>query len=176
MFTSLVERMETLQADVVGSVRTGIDYRDIHLRTHELIADVLIDVDLAAGDPQELVVEGVTSAFMPHGIGHLLGVQVHDVGGFMENESGTTIDPPDGHPFLRLTRVLEKDMVLTIEPGLYIIDMLLDKLRGSSVEERVNWATVDALRPYGGVRIEDNVRVLDDGCENLTRDAFAELA
>jgi Xaa-Pro dipeptidase len=101
---------------------------------------------------------------------------VHDVGGFMEDEGGTTVDPPDGHPFLRLTRFLEKDMVITIEPGLYIIDMLLDKLRGSAAEERVNWANVDALRPYGGVRIEDDVRVLDDGCENLTRDAFAELA
>ncbi len=176
LFTSLLERMEALQADVVGFVRTGVDYKDVQLRTHKLIADVLIDVELATGDPEGLVSDGVTSAFMPHGIGHLLGVQVHDVGGFMEDEGGATIEPPEGHPFLRLTRVLEKDMVLTIEPGLYIIDMLLDKLRGSAAESKVNWANVDALRPYGGVRIEDNVRVLDDGCENLTRDAFAELA
>ena len=176
LFTSLVERMEALQTDLVESIRSGIDYRDVQLRTHELIAGVLVDLELATGSSEELASEGVTSAFMPHGVGHLLGVQVHDVGGFMENEGGTTIDPPVGHPFLRLTRVLEKDMVLTIVPGLYIIDMLLDKLRGSSAEERVNWATVDALRPYGGARIEDNVRVLDDGCENLTRDAFAELA
>ena len=112
---------------------------------------------------------------MPHGIGHLLGIQVHDVAGFMENENGTTIDPPSGHPYLRLTRVLEEDMVLTIEPGLYIIDMLLDNLRGTPAESLVNWSAVDALRPFGGIRIEDNVRVLSDGCENLTRDAFAEL-
>jgi Xaa-Pro dipeptidase len=112
---------------------------------------------------------------MPHGIGHLLGVQVHDVGGFMENESGGTIDPPSGHPFLRLTRVLEEDMVLTVEPGLYIIDLLLENLRGTPAETHVNWNTVDRLRPFGGVRIEDNVRVLADGNENLTRDAFADL-
>ncbi len=93
----------------------------------------------------------------------------------MENESGTTIDPPSGHPYLRLTRVLEEDMVLTIEPGLYIIDMLLDNLRGTPAESLVNWSAVDALRPFGGIRIEDDVRVLADGCENLTRDAFAEL-
>jgi len=122
-----------------------------------------------------LLSQGVTSAFMPHGIGHLLGIQVHDVAGFMENENGTTIDPPSGHPFLRLTRVLEEDMVLTVEPGLYFIDMLLDGLRGTPAEALVNWDAVDELRPFGGIRIEDNVRVLADGCENLTRDAFAEL-
>jgi Xaa-Pro dipeptidase len=64
-------------------------------------------------------------------------------------------------------------MVLTIEPGLYIIDMLLENLRGSAGEKQVNWDNVDRFRPYGGIRIEDNVRVLADGCENLTRDAFA---
>ena len=108
-------------------------------------------------------------------IGHLLGIQVHDVAGFMENEGGATIDPPSGHPFLRLTRVLEEDMVLTVEPGLYIIDMLLSDLRGSPAETFVDWDAVEALRPFGGIRIEDNVRVLADGCENLTRDAFADL-
>jgi Xaa-Pro dipeptidase len=117
----------------------------------------------------------VTSAFFPHGLGHLLGIQVHDVGGFMENESGTTIDPPSGHPFLRLTRVLEENMVLTIEPGLYVIDMLLENLRGTLAEKQVNWETVDWLRPFGGIRIEDNVRVLVNDRENLTRDAFARL-
>jgi Xaa-Pro dipeptidase len=64
-------------------------------------------------------------------------------------------------------------MVLTIEPGLYVIDMLLEKLRGTPAEAHVNWETVDWLRPFGGIRIEDNVRVLADGAENLTRDAFA---
>ena len=176
LFADVLAEMESLQLAVVASVRTGVDYRDVHLQTHERIADVLVAVELANGDPRDLVSLGVTSAFMPHGIGHLLGIQVHDVGGFMENENGGVIDPPSGHPYLRLTRKLEDDMVLTIEPGLYIIDMLLDDLRGSPAEARVNWATVDALRPFGGVRIEDNVRVLPDGCENFTRDAFAELA
>jgi Xaa-Pro dipeptidase len=135
----------------------------------------MIDAELATGSPESLVESGVTSAFFPHGLGHLLGVQVHDVGGFMENESGTTIDKPEGHPYLRLTRVLEEDMVLTIEPGLYIIDMLLDELRETPAGKMVNWKTVDWMRPFGGIRIEDNVRVLKDGCENLTRDAFTAL-
>ena len=93
----------------------------------------------------------------------------------MENESGTKIDPPSGHPYLRLTRVLQEDMVLTVEPGLYAIDMLLANLRGTQAETHVNWKAVEWLRPYGGIRIEDNVRVSINDPENLTRDAFAQL-
>jgi Xaa-Pro dipeptidase len=66
-------------------------------------------------------------------------------------------------------------MVLTIEPGLYIIDMLLDNLVGTPGHAMVNQDRVDWLRPFGGVRIEDNVRVLEDGCENFTRAAFAAV-
>ena len=174
-FAELCERMDEMQLEICKCVKAGVDYRDLHVETHRLIAAVLIDTNLANGDPDDLLSSGVTSAFFPHGLGHLLGMQVHDVGGFMENEGGNTIDPPSGHPFLRLTRVLEEDMVLTVEPGLYVIDMLLEKLRGTKAEGQVNWETVDWLRPFGGVRIEDDVRVLADGCENFTRDAFAAL-
>ena len=174
-FQELIERMDVLQLDIVSQVRSGTNYRDLHLTMHRLLADVLVESELATGDADTLLATGVTSAFLPHGLGHLLGVQVHDVGGHMENESGTTIDPPSGHPFLRLTRVLEEDMALTIEPGLYVIDMLLENLRGTPAENHVNWQTVDWLRPFGGIRIEDDVRVLAGGCENLTRDAFAAI-
>ena len=116
--------------------------------------------------------EGVTSAFYPHGLGHLLGLQVHDIGGHMGDDAGSVVDPPSGHPYLRLTRMLEPDMVLTIEPGLYVIDMLIDNLDGTPGRDMLNQDKLDWLRPYGGIRIEDNVRVLEDGCENLTRQAF----
>ena len=174
-FQALIERMEVMEQEIVDEVSAGVDYRDLHVSTHKLLAAVLVDAELAIGDSDTLLETGVTSAFFPHGVGHLLGIQVHDVGGFMESESGTTIDPPSGHPFLRLTRVLEEDMVLTIEPGLYAIDMLLENLRGTPAENHVNWNTVDWLRPFGGIRIEDNVRVLANDRENLTRDAFAQL-
>jgi Xaa-Pro dipeptidase len=174
-FQDLIDRMDSMEQEIVSRVQVGVDYRDLHIATHKLVAGVLVDAELASGDPDTLLETGVTSAFFPHGLGHLLGVQVHDVGGFMESESGTTIDPPSGHPFLRLTRVLEEDMVLTIEPGLYVIDMLLENLRGTPAENHVNWASVDWLRPFGGIRIEDDVRVLVNDRENLTRDAFAQL-
>ena len=172
-FQALIDRMDAMQREIVDRVEVGVDYRELHIDTHKMLARVLVEAELASGDPATLLETGVTSAFFPHGLGHLLGVQVHDVGGFMENETGATIDPPSGHPFLRLTRVLEENMVLTIEPGLYVIDMLLENLRGTPAEHHVNWSTVDWLRPFGGIRIEDNVRVLVNGRENLTRDAFA---
>ena len=174
-FQALVDHMDTMELAIIDKVRAGIDYRDLHVEAHRMLADVLVDAELATGSPDTLLETGVTSAFFPHGLGHLLGIQVHDIGGHQADEAGTVIDPPRGHPFLRLTRVLQEDMVLTIEPGLYVIDMLLDNLRGSAAEQHVNWDTVDWLRPFGGVRIEDDIRVLADGNENLTRDAFARL-
>ena len=175
-FAELIDRVNAMQLEIVGKLRAGISYSDVHVGTHRMLAAVLVDTGLATGAPDTLLATGVTSAFFPHGLGHLIGIQVHDVGGFMQDESGATIDPPSGHPYLRLTRVLEEDMVLTVEPGLYAIDLLLDNLRGTPAEHHVLWDGVDWLRPFGGIRIEDDVRVTADGCENLTRDAFAAAA
>jgi Xaa-Pro dipeptidase len=174
-FADLIARMDRLQQELVAGVRAGVEFIDLHLEAHRKIAGVLSEAGLASGSTDALIENGVTSAFLPHGLGHLLGIQVHDVGGFMADESGRTIDRPSGHPFLRLTRRLEPDMVLTIEPGLYVIDMLLADLEGTPAAQMVNRERIDRLRPFGGIRIEDNVRVLADGCENLTRDAFAGL-
>lgn len=175
-FQALIERMDAMQLAIVDKLHAGLDYRDLHVATHRMLADVLVDAELANGSVDTLLETGVTSAFFPHGLGHLLGVQVHDVGGHQESESGGTIDPPSGHPFLRLTRVLEEDMVLTIEPGMYVIDMLLENLRGTPAESHVSWDAVDWLRPFGGIRIEDDVRVTARGHENLTRDAFTRAS
>jgi Xaa-Pro dipeptidase len=172
-FASLIDRFESLQLELVGEVKAGVDFADLHISCHVNIAKLLDEVGLARGDADTLIETGVTSAFFPHGLGHLLGIQVHDVGGHMGDDTGTVVDPPSGHPFLRMTRRLERDHVLTIEPGLYVIDMLLENLRGSEGHDLIDWKRIDWLRPYGGIRIEDNVRVLEGGCENLTRDAIA---
>lgn len=173
-YRDLITRMDRLQQELLGEVRAGVDFRSLHLTTHRKVAEVLQELELASGSIEALIENGVTAAFFPTGLGHLLGLQVHDVGGFMADENGKTIDRPSGHPYLRLTRKLKANMVLTIEPGLYVIDMLLDNLAGTPGHAMVNFDRVDWLRPFGGVRIEDNVRVLDDGCENFTRAAFAE--
>jgi len=175
-FAELIERMDILQLDIINKISIGLDYSSLHIDTHRMIASLLVDAGIATGDADTLLSTGVTSAFFPHGLGHLLGIQVHDIGGFMVDESGNVLGPPNGHPYLRLTRTLEQDMVFTIEPGIYVIDMLLENLRGTPAENHVNWDGVNWLRPFGGIRIEDNVRVTASGTENMTRDAFAAIA
>ena len=172
-YRELIERMDRLQQELVSEVSAGVDFPSLHMLAHRKIAEVLVELDFAVGSVEALIANGVTSAFFPTGLGHLLGIQVHDVGGFMADENGMTIDRPSGHPYLRLTRTLEPNMVLTIEPGLYVIDLLLDNLAGTEGHGMVNQDRVDWLRPFGGVRIEDNVRVLEEGSENFTRAAFA---
>lgn len=172
-FADLIERFDQLQQKLVAEVKTGISFPDLHITCHHRIAELLTDIGIAKGSPEALIEAGVTAAFYPHGLGHFLGIQVHDVGGHQADDAGAIVDPPSGHPYLRLTRQLEADQVLTIEPGVYIIDMLLENLEGTPAHGMVDRERIDWLRPYGGIRIEDNVRVLEDGCENLTRDAFA---
>ncbi|MXW51108.1 MAG: M24 family metallopeptidase, partial [Gammaproteobacteria bacterium] len=113
--------------------------------------------------------------FMPHGLGHLLGVQTHDVGGWQTTPEGSEAPPPDAHATLRLTRTIEAGMVFTIEPGLYFIPMLLSRLRKEANAREVNWPQVESMTPWGGARIEDNVLVMEGGARNLTREAFAAL-
>lgn len=173
-FSELIGRFEQLQLELVSAVKAGVAYADVHMQCHRKIAEVLIEIGIADGSVDALVESEVTAAFYPHGLGHLLGIQVHDVGGRMVDESGSIVEPPEGHPFLRMTRKLEVDQVLTVEPGLYVIDLLLGDLADKAGGKMINRDRVDWLRPYGGIRIEDNVRVLEDGCENLTRDAFGK--
>lgn len=176
-FAALVAAMEVEQLGLVDEVRAGVDYRDIHLSAHRRTARVLRGAGLVAMDEEAMVAEGVTKPFFPHGIGHLLGLQVHDIGGFMAAETGGVADKPAGHPHLRLTRRLEPGMVVTIEPGLYFIPLLLRELRASPQGRHVDWAAVERLSRYGGIRIEDDVacRAGGEAPENLTRDAFAAL-
>jgi Xaa-Pro dipeptidase len=139
------------------------------------LAGVLREHGFLRMSAESAVESGVTGAFFPHGLGHPIGLQVHDVAGFQQGERGGSIARPDGHPYLRMTRVLEPGMVVTIEPGLYFIDMLLAELRDKPVAADIDWAKVDHFRQYGGIRIEDDVACTDDAPENLTRDAFGML-
>jgi len=175
-FADLIDGMERLQQQLCREVQGGVDWRELHLRAHHLVAGLLKDAGVLATSAEEAVALGISSVFLPHGLGHLLGLQVHDVGGFRAQADGEVIPRPAGHPALRLTRRLVPGMVVTVEPGLYFIDSLLDALRAGPHARRVNWALVEALRPFGGIRIEDNVVVGDPHSENLTRAAFADLA
>jgi Xaa-Pro dipeptidase len=174
-FAALISRMDDVQQSLCSSVHAGVDWRDIHLSAHRLVSELLHDADVIKCDADEAVETGVSSVFLPHGIGHLLGLQVHDVGGLMRSAEGGEIPRPEGHPYLRLTRVLEQGFVVTMEPGIYFIDQLLDAARAYPRGAKINWQRVEQFRPFGGIRIEDDLVAEADGCENLTRDAFSAL-
>src|SRR5262249_5539015 len=115
----------------------------------------------------------LSSTFLPHGVGHYLGLQVHDIGGHMADAHGNTVTPPKEHPLLRPPPPHEPRNVFTIEPGFYFIDPLLAELQKSEQAKYVDWPRVDGFRKYGGVRIEDDLAVTETGARNLTREAFA---
>jgi Xaa-Pro dipeptidase len=175
-FTALVSAVDAVQQALCARVLDGVDYRRIHLESHQMLAGVLRDAGLVRCSPEAAVATGISSAFFPHGIGHGIGLQTHEVAGFAASDAGGTLPKPDGHPYLRLTRTLAPGMVVTIEPGIYFIGMLLQPLRAGPHADKVDWAQVEALAPCGGVRIEDNVVCTAAGPVNLTREAFAAQA
>lgn len=174
-FQGLVDAVDAAEQRICGKVRAGTDYADIHLYAHLEMATILNQAGIVDMSPESMVETGVSAKFFPHGIGHYIGLQVHDVGGFLASEDGGRIEPPAGHPYLRLTRTLEPGAVVTIEPGIYFAELLMKELAEGGHAGAVDWDRVDALRPYGGIRIEDEVVCTDAEPVNLTREGFAAL-
>ena len=163
-FAALIEGMEALQRGLCQQIKPGLDYEELHNDSHHRLADLLLEAGIARGtDATSLVDQGITRAFFPHGLGHSLGLQVHDVGCRL-------VTPAKENPFLRNTTTITAGQVFTIEPGCYFIAGLLGPLRAGPASQHVSWSTVDALRPFGGIRIEDNLVVTQDASINLTRD------
>lgn len=174
-FADMITAMDDMQKRLCAAVVTGLDYRELHLRAHLDIAGILKDFNIIKASPEAAVESGLSAVFYPHGLGHYLGLQTHDVAGLIADADGTPIPRPEGHPFLRLTRTLETGNVLTIEPGLYFIEPLLRKWRENGDVAAIDWDKIETLAPYGGIRIEDNMVVTDGAPRNLTREAFADI-
>jgi len=172
-FQMLVDSVDAAQRTFVSKVRDGQSYPQLHDQAHHVLAGILREQGFIRLSAESAVESGVSTAFFPHGLGHPIGLQVHDVAGFQKDESGGTIPRPNAHPYLRFTRTLQPRMVVTIEPGIYFIDLLLSKLKDSPQSRDINWEKVDKFRHYGGIRIEDDVVCTAGDPENLTRDAFA---
>ena len=173
-FADLIDGMNTKQLELCDAVGPKVSYPEVHMLAHRKIAELLHDFKFVNLDADAIVSTRISSTFFPHGVGHYLGLQVHDIGGFQRDAQGATLPKPEGHPFLRLTRQVEATHVFTIEPGLYFIDSLLAELKKGDNAKHVNWKKVDEFRKFGGIRIEDNVVVTEKGHDNLTREAFAE--
>ncbi len=174
-FAAMIDAMNEMQLGLCNEMRAGVDYRDLHLATHGRISTILKDFEIINVAADEAVDSGLSSVFYPHGLGHFLGLQTHDVAGLIGDADGTEIPRPEGHPYLRLTRTLEPGNVLTVEPGVYFIDTLLRKWKADGNSAAINWNRVEVFRDFGGIRIEDNIVVTDGDPVNLSRAAFASV-
>lgn len=159
-----------LDAEVqcIESLKPGIPYRDIHLKAAKIITEGLKGLGLMKGDSEEAVAAGAHALFFPHGLGHMIGLDVHDMEDLGEDYVGysDTIKRSNqfGTAFLRLGRELESGFVLTVEPGIYFIPELIDLWKSEKkFESFINYSALDAYRDFGGVRIEDNVLITDTG-------------
>ncbi|WP_241622470.1 Xaa-Pro dipeptidase [Rosenbergiella australiborealis] len=170
-YAELVNAVTEHERALIDTLQAGQRYSDYHLQMNQRIARILCEFGIVNNISEEaLVSENITSTFMPHGVGHLLGLQVHDVAGFMQDDCGTHLAAPNQYPWLRCTRILAPRMVLTIEPGLYFIESLLAPWRNSAYSRHFNWTAIEELKGYGGIRIEDNIVVWPEHIENMTRD------
>ena len=162
----LYELVLAAQREAIAAVRPGVEYKQLHLRAAATIAQGLVDAGILRGAPDDLVAQDAHALFFPHGLGHMLGLSTHDCGGYLE---GRVPEDRFGLASLRTDLPLAPGYVVTIEPGIYFIPALLtDAERRERYRGSVVWERVDQLLDFGGIRIEDDVLVTDDGCEVLS--------
>jgi len=152
---------------VMAAAKPGVCWVDMHKLADRTHLEELKAGGLLQGDVEDMLKVNLGAVFMPHGLGHFMGCDTHDVGGYLEGEPVRPEEP--GLKSLRTARVLKAGMVLTIEPGIYFIDMLLDNALNDP--EQSKFLVKDAIqnfRNFGGVRIEDDVLITETGIENLT--------
>jgi Xaa-Pro dipeptidase len=164
-FALLLADMDNLQLDVVNQVAAGTTMAMLNKYSHERITELLIKYNFVTTSFEHAFELQLSKSFMPHGIGHGLGVNVH--------ERGSTLCSIDGTPYIRSAFGFEKELVcnevITVEPGLYFIPALLNQLKQDH-SNIINWKNIERFIPYGGIRIEDNILITQDGeIENLTR-------
>jgi Xaa-Pro aminopeptidase len=160
-----------MQLGAIGMIKPGSSYREVHLGACRILAEGMRTIGLMQGNPSDAVEAGAHALFMPHGIGHMLGLDVHDmedlgdIVGYIKKEKRS---PQFGLNFLRLSRPLEPGFVLTVEPGIYFIPALIERWQGERLhKEFINYDRVSAFIGFGGIRIEDNILVTPAGAHVL---------
>ncbi len=156
----------------IENIKPGIPNRDLHMGAARIIAGGLKDLGLMKGDIDEAVQAGAHAMFFPHGLGHMMGLDVHDMEGLGEDNVGysDTIKRSDqfGTAYLRLGKELETGFVITVEPGIYFIPSLIDKWKSESkFADFINFEKAETYKDFGGIRIEDDVLVTEKGYQVL---------
>ena len=170
LFRGLVGGMETVQQELARMAVPGASFPELHRAAHVKIGDLLRAFGILNMSGEEALTRGFTRAFFPHGLGHFLGLQVHDVGGSQAASEGGEVSAPEDFPRLRMTRAIEPGTVFTVEPGLYFIDMLLRPFRTGDDAKHFDWELIDRLKRFGGIRIEDDIFATPEGNRNITRE------
>ena len=160
------------QEKVIEAVRPGIEFREIHLLACRELAYGLKDLGLMKGDIEQAVQDGAHTLFFQCGLGHMLGLDVHDMEALGEEYVGYTDiikrNPEFGFKSLRLAKTLEPGYVITVEPGIYFIPELIDRWKAEQKNAQyINYELLDEYRDFGGIRIEDDVLVTDSDCRVL---------
>lgn len=156
----------------IGMARPGIPYWDVHLNACTIIAEGLTRLGLMKGDPKEAAKAGAHALFMPHGLGHMLGLDTHDMENLGENNVGYDNEIKRssifGHASLRCGRRLKPGFIVTVEPGIYFIPELIEKWeKEGKFTEYINYKEVRKYIGFGGIRIEDDILITEDGCRVL---------
>ncbi|XP_032681047.1 xaa-Pro dipeptidase isoform X1 [Odontomachus brunneus] len=152
---------------VIAAAKPGVAWTDMHLLANRVMLTSLKAGGLLVGDVEDMIKAGLNEVFQPHGLGHLLGLDVHDVGGYLPNHPERPKEP--GLRKLRTSRILLAGMFLTVEPGCYFVDCLLDAALANPDQAKFLVAEqLQRFRGFGGVRIEDDVLITETGVENLT--------
>jgi Xaa-Pro aminopeptidase len=169
---SIYEAVLDMQLAAITMVRPGISYRSVHLKAAAVLVDHLKELGLMKGDTAAAVEAGAHALFFPHGLGHQMGLDVHDMEDLGEVHVGyddkTRRSQQFGLAYLRMARKLEPGHVLTVEPGIYFIPALIDQWQADKKHAAfIRYDRVEKFRGFGGVRIEDNVLVTARGCRVL---------
>ena len=165
----IVLRMEV---DSIAALRPSVMYKEIHLSANRILLEGMKDLGFLNGNIDEMLAEGVQGLFMPHGLGHAIGLDVHDMEDLGEQyvgyRDGLERSTQLGLKSLRLAKELEVGNVLTVEPGIYFIPELIDKWKSESkFTNFINYVKLESYRDFGGVRIEDNCLVTSEGSKTL---------
>ncbi|KAM0921156.1 hypothetical protein ACQ4PT_007050 [Festuca glaucescens] len=151
---------------VISHMRPGVKWIDMHKLAEQRILESLEKENIIQGDIGDMMARRLGALFMPHGLGHLLGIDTHDVGGYPE---GSERPKEPGLSALRTIRELKEGMVITVEPGCYFIDALLEPVRDDPISSKFfKWEEIENYKRFGGVRIESNLYVTAQGCKNMT--------